>query len=149
MSSAAIAAIGLFAATLPQQAAPSCAVTRATIFYERLADMPAEIRADVPRHGEIADAGQPYNEYDYSVGPELPHRRFILGGTSGGNWFVWLRHGGFDRHYHVLGYHPVYSHVNEPPHLRLAADFTGEPCVAINAFLNGVTTSLRDNPGER
>src|SRR4051794_13801843 len=88
----------------PQPPAPHCAIARPATFYERLADMPAEIRADVAKHGAIADAGQPFNEYDFDVDPRLPDRGFILGGSSGGNWFVWLRHGGFDRHDHVLGY---------------------------------------------
>jgi hypothetical protein len=146
MPSVLITVMGLLSAALSQQTARTCAVTRATRFYERLADMPAEIRADVAQRGAIADAGQPYSATDLILDPDLPRRIFILGGTSDGNWFVWLHHGGFAPHDHVLGYSPVFSHVNEPPELHLAADFTGEPCVAINAFLGGATTNIPGNP---
>jgi hypothetical protein len=111
--------------------------------------MPVEIRADVARHGTTADAGQPYSATDMILDPDLPSRSFVLGGTSGGDWFVWLRHGGFSPHNHVLGYRPIQFHIDEPYHLRLAADLEGEPCVAINAFLNGVYTNVGDGPDER
>jgi hypothetical protein len=133
------------AAAPPAAAEPGCAVTRATVFVRRFADLPAEIRDDVLRGGAIAEAGQPFNEGDviYLDQPRLPDRRFVLGGQSGGNWFLWFDHGGFARHDHVLGYHPVYSAANmQTPTLMRAADFIGEPCEAINAFLRGVMTSL-------
>jgi hypothetical protein len=123
---------------------PTCAITRSTVIVRRFADLPAAIRDDVLRGGAIAEAGQPFIRSDVVRYRErgLPDRRFVMGGSSDGNWFVWFEHGGFARHYHVLGYHPVYSSGNERPDLLRAADFIGEPCEAINAFLRGVMTSL-------
>lgn len=121
---------------------PECAVTFATRFYHRLADMPEEIRADLASHGPIADAGEPFEETDFITDASLPGRRFVLGGVSDGKWFVWVDHGGFVRHDDVFGYRPVYSKADEPPRLLRFAALQGEPCVAINAFLAGVQTPL-------
>jgi hypothetical protein len=125
---------------------PSCAVTRATVFVHHFAELPGEIRDDMLGDGRIADAGQPFTPNDAFTDASLPHRRFVLGGRSGESWFVWIDHGGMGRHYHVLGYSPVHGD-RGPPTLMRSADFIGEPCEAINAFLHGVMTSvIEDRP---
>jgi hypothetical protein len=128
----------------PQE--PSCAVTRAIVFVRHFAQLPREIRDDVLRDGTIADSGEPFTPYDVVTDPSLPHRRFVLGGRSGGSWFVWIDHGGRARHYHVLGYSPVHGD-RDPPMLMRSADFMGEPCEAINAFFGSLMTSvIEDRP---
>ena len=122
---------------------PVCAVSRATVFYDKFADLPNEIQSDILKLGAIAEAGQPYNETDGIIDASLPMRRFNMAGRTNGDWFIWLTHGGLVRHEHVRGYQPLYAG-NKPPTLHLVADFTGEPCVAINAFVSGVRSNLHE-----
>lgn len=123
---------------------PACAVTRATVFVRRFADLPREIREDLLRIGPIAEAGQAFAANEDEPDPRLPARRFVIAGVSDLRWFVWIDHGGPSRHAHVRGYDPLYTSSNDTPTLVLVADFVGEPCEAINAFLRGVMSNLDD-----
>lgn len=119
---------------------PTCSVTHATVFYDRFKDMPKDIQADVLKQGAIADKGEPYEQYDVIRHGDWPRRAFVRGGQSNGKYFVWIDQGGFVRYNRVLGYEPVYRKTNEAPTLVRFADLQGEPCAAINAFLDGVIT---------
>lgn len=125
------------------QSKQTCAVARATVFYDKLKDMPQPIQTMIRDAYPVAEASEPYNETDM-ITQDLPMRRFVLGGRSGDRWFVWLEHGGFAPHHHVLGYSNVYRYVDKPPEIRQSADFRGEPCVAINAFVAGISTTMPD-----
>ena len=125
------------AAAAPQQ--PQCAVSFATRFVDRFAELPEAIRADLTKDGKVAEPGEPFNDTDDILDPNLPQRRFIRGGRSGDKWFVWLDHGGFDHHFDVFGYRQVWEKADRFRWYR-AAELQGEPCVAINAFLAGVWT---------
>jgi hypothetical protein len=131
----------------PKELEPTCSVARATVFVRRFADLPKAIRDDILRGGAIAEAGDKFTSTDAVTDPSLPTRRFVLAGESQGSWFVWIDHGGFGRHYHVLGYMPVYEGKAQTPRPMLAADFIGEPCEAINAFFRGVMTNLSEGEG--
>lgn len=151
MLSMLLTALALQAAAPAQEAwrAPdaTCAVTRATVFVRRFADLPREIREDLLRIGPVAEAGQPFAAgEDEAERPGYPVRRFVIAGVSDSHWFVWIDHGGSSRHAHVRGYDPLYTSSNDTPTLILVADFVGEPCEAINAFLRGVMSNDDDRP---
>ena len=141
MLSLMLAASALIATAPEEEAEPTCPADPSLILVRRLAELPSAVREDAKRDGAIAEAGQPFTPYDVIVDRSLPHRRFVLAGTKAGRWFVWIDHGGFGRHYHVLGYHPVYSGFEKVPTLMRAANFIGAPCPAIDAFFRGVMTS--------
>jgi hypothetical protein len=128
------------AATSTTDKRPVCAVTRTTVFYDRLADILPEIQKDVLKRGAVAEAGRPFNRTDAIEDASLPFRRFVRAGHSGNTWFVWLEHGGLAYHYDVFGYSPLYGDRGSPK-LVLSAEFSGEPCAAIKAILSGVGSS--------
>ena len=63
----------------------------------------------------------------------------VLAGQSGTKWFVWIDHGGFSRHYDVFGYSQLWEKADTYRWFR-STQLQGEPCIAINAFLDGVHT---------
>ncbi len=143
-----LAASTLFATAQGIGGEQVCAIARSTVYVRRLMDLPEAIREEVLRHGEVAEAGQPFQESDDVIiqegRPPLPSRRFVLAGESNSDWFVWIDHGGFARHAHVYGFRPVFRGNAVTPELTLFADLEGEPCEAINAFLRGVWSSFEE-----
>jgi len=49
----------------------------------------------------IANHGERFNATDV-VTEDLPARRFILAGSSGGLWFIWYEHGGIAYHHDLV-----------------------------------------------
>jgi hypothetical protein len=135
-----LAASAWLAAQADEEAAPHCRFDRSLVLVRRFAEVPPAVREDILRDGAIAEAGQPFTPYDDISDPSLPVRRFVLAGTKAGQWFVWIDHGGFARHNHVLGYYPVSYGFEKRPRLMRAANFIGAPCAAIEAFFKGVIT---------
>ena len=124
---------------------------RAT-YFSRLEDMPEPIQADFrERVGRVAAPDEAFNPGDviYTDDP-TPERRFLRGLRSGDYWFVWYEHGGFAFHRHVLAYSIRINgnaYVSGEPHraqpgdrveTTLAANLTGDPCIATDAILDGV-----------
>lgn len=138
-----IATIAVATAIL-KDSRPVCTVTRATVFYDRLADLPPEIQKEILAQGDVADPDRPFNRTDAIEDSTVPFRRLVRAGSSGGSWFVWLEHGGLAYHYDIFGFLPLHK-AKGPPQLVMTAAFTGEPCVAINAILNGVYSSRETN----
>jgi hypothetical protein len=120
---------------------PVCAVSHATVFYDRLKDMPQEIQDDARKRGPIADAGERYDRGGASF-PNRPSRGFVRGGKSEGKWFVWIDQGGYSRYYSVFGYEDVFEGANIPSKPVRIANFQGDPCAAINAIFDGVSSGL-------
>jgi len=129
-----------FGSAADTQAAPQCAVRYVTRMVAHFSDLPDQIQRDILKDGTIADAGQPFEPYDYITDASLPRRRFIAAGRSGTKWFVWIDHGGFARHDDVLGFSQVWQKADSFQWYR-TAELQGEPCIAINAFLDGVRTA--------
>ncbi len=63
----------------------------------------------------------------------------VMAGQSGLKWFVWIDHGGFSRHDDVFGYSQLWEKEDTYRWYR-STQMQGEPCIAINAFLDGVNT---------
>jgi len=121
------------------EAPPQCPVRYATRFVTHFADLPDQIQKDILKGGKIADPGQPFEAYDDITDPDLPRRRMVLAGHSGVKWFVWIDHGGFARHNDVFGFSQLWEKADTFRWYR-DADLQGDPCIAINAFLDGVST---------
>jgi hypothetical protein len=122
-----------------EEATPQCGVRYATRYVSHFAGLPEQIQKDILSDGDIADVGQPFEPYDYIIDPNLPNRRMVMAGQSGVNWFVWIDHGGFSRHYDVIGYSQIWEKDNTYSWYR-TAELQGDPCIAINAILDGVTS---------
>jgi hypothetical protein len=134
-----LTALAFGATTASAESAPQCSVRYATRFVTHFADLPDQIQKDILNGGKIADTGQPFEAYDSITDPSLPRRRLVLAGQSGLKWFVWIDHGGFDRHYDVFGFSQIWEKVDVFRWYR-NAELQGDPCIAINAFLDGVRT---------
>jgi hypothetical protein len=119
---------------------PQCAIPLVTYPVERIGDLPEAIRSDLLRDGPVAEPDQDFNDIDLVRDPNLPHRRLVQAGRTGGEWFVWLDHGGSNRHADVIGYRQLWE-TNQTFRWYRAAELQGEACVAINAFLHGVWTA--------
>lgn len=109
-----------------------------------MADLPKQVRDDLLKDGQIADPDQPFEAYDNITDPLLPGARLVLAGESGLRWFVWIDRGGFARRDQVYGYGQLWDKVDHFTWYR-SAELEGDPCIAINAFLDGVTTSARNH----
>ncbi|NKJ00722.1 hypothetical protein [Novosphingobium sp. SG707] len=118
-----------------------CSVKYSTVFVSRIEDLPEEIQKDILKDGEVANPRKPFQAYDV-IQPGLPNRRLVLAGHSGDRWFVWIDHGGYNRHDDVLGFSQLWEKVDVFRWFR-AAELQGEPCIGINAFLDGVGTPAR------
>lgn len=129
------ALIGTVAAPVP---VPLCSPRYATRHIASIAYLPPEVRTDVLKSGSVADAADPFEATDSVTNPDLPRRRFVTGGKSNHRWFVVVEHGGYDRHIDVLGYSELWTNGSSTWHR--SATFQGDPCIAINAFLDGVWT---------
>ena len=143
-----LAMLAFGAAPVSEDAAPQCGVRYATRFVSHFADLPEQIQMDILDDGKVADVGQPFEPYDSIVDPNLPSRRMVLAGQSGIKWFVWIDHGGFSRHPDVLGYSQLWEQDNTYSWYR-SAELQGDPCIAINAFLDGVSTHDLIRKGRR
>ena len=119
--------------------APQCPIRYATTLVSRFADLPDKIRSDILKDGKIADPDQPFEPYDSISDPDLPFRRLVMAGQSGVRWFVWIDHGGFNRHFDVIGFSQLWEKRDTFRWYR-SAELQGDPCIAINAFLDGVVT---------
>ena len=139
MIQTALIPLALAAASVSAEDDVHCAVSFATHFVGRFAELPEEIRNDVLKDGKIAEPDGAFNETDDIDDRNLPFRRLVRAGRSGGQWFVWIKHGGFSPHYDVLGFRPFWEKADRYRWYR-AGEFQGEPCIAINAFLAGVQT---------
>ncbi|MEZ0243787.1 MAG: hypothetical protein ACAH11_10460 [Sphingomonas sp.] len=128
--------------SLPATQDPECSVGRATIFVDRFADLPDEIRQDILKTGKMAEPGEAFEGTDSITDSSLPRRRFVRGGLSNDQWFAWVYHGGFAPHYDVFGYRKLWE-TRDTFRWYRAAELQGDPCVAINAFLDGVRTPQR------
>lgn len=124
----------------PELPQPQCAIAFATRFADRLSDLPKQIQDDLLKEGKVAEASEPFNNYDVTDDIDRPWRRFVRAGQSGSKWFVWLEHGGIQPHYDVFGYGQLWESTDKFTWHR-GAQLQGEPCIAINAFFSGVWTS--------
>jgi len=140
-----LAILALEAPILPQQTTSQCSVRHATKFVAHFSDLPDQIQIDLLKGGKIADVGQPFEEGDAIIDSNLPRRRLVLAGKSRNKWFVWIHHGGFSPHADVFGFSEVWEKREEFRWYRSAA-LQGDPCVAINAFLDGIGTPQRIEP---
>jgi hypothetical protein len=127
------------AAPVAPRASPQCAVRYAARYVRHLADLPKQVRDDILKDGQIADPDQPFEAYDDITDPTLPRARLMLAGESGTKWFVWIDRGGFVRRDQVYGYGQLWDKVDHFDWYR-SAQLQGDPCIGINAFLDGVTT---------
>ena len=118
---------------------PQCPVRYETTFVSRISDLPDPIQSLVARGGKVADPGQDFEPSDDMGNPGLPRRRMVLAGHSGGKWFVWIDHGGFDRHNDIFGFTRLVEKGSAVGWHR-SAMLQGDACIAINAFLDGVRT---------
>lgn len=136
-----VASVALAAIQAGSQSAPHCPVRYATRHVTSLADLPPQVKADILKSGPIADMGEAYEETDSIIDPNLPRRRFVSAGSSNHRWFVVIDHGGFNRHFDVIGYTQLLGKRNSFTWHRSAV-LQGDPCIAINAFLDGVWTPV-------
>jgi len=134
-----IASVALVAIQAGSQPAPYCPVRYATRHVTSLAELPPQVKADILKSGAIADMGEPYEGTDSITDPNLPRRRFVSAGSSNHRWFVVIDHGGYDRHFDVIGYAQLWAKRDSFTWHRSAV-LQGDPCIAINAFLDGVWT---------
>lgn len=134
-----ILTFALAATTLQGVQPPQCSVRYETIYVRQVADLPQQIQSDLLQGGAIADPDQPFEASDEIADPDLPTRRLMLAGRSRNGWFVWIDHGGYARHADVFGYRQLWSRPDSFVWYRSAA-LQGDPCIAINAFLDGVST---------
>lgn len=62
-------------------------------------EVPAAVRSAIERRWDepgIADPGEPFQEYDYSIaGKHLPSRRLLFAAKAKHTWLVCYEHGGF------------------------------------------------------
>jgi hypothetical protein len=134
---------------------PGCRLRHRVTYLPRLETMPASIQADFrSRVGSIAGPNEPFNPSDviYS-GDSTPSRRFLRGVQSGDYWFIWYEHGGYGLQRHVLAYSMTVNgnaHVSGEPQragptdrveTTLVENMTGDPCLATDAILDGVSSS--------
>ncbi|MFL9842488.1 hypothetical protein ABS767_16075 [Sphingomonas sp. ST-64] len=134
-----LASVALLAVQTGSPPARNCPVRYATRYATSLGDLPAQVKADILKSGAIADTGEPFEGTDVILDRQLPRRQFVTAGSSNDRWFVVIDHGGFDRHIDVIGYIPLLGKSGSFTWHRNAV-LQGDPCIAINAFLDGVWT---------
>ena len=132
------------AGAVDDRPSPQCPVRYATTYVRHLTDLPKQVRDDLLKDGEIAEPDQPFEAYDSISDPSLPRARLVLAGQSGTRWFVWIDRGGFNRRDQVYGYRQLWDKADHFDWNR-DAQLEGDPCIGINAFLDGVTTPTRPN----
>jgi hypothetical protein len=116
---------------------PECELGRSVKWIETLGALPSSVRSGLlARAHDMADTGQPFNQYDYGDGPR---HRFIAGGQVGSEWFVWYEHGGRAHHRHVVFFEVgmVDAKGSAPP-LAMANFVSSNLCTATRAYLEGV-----------
>jgi len=131
---------------------PACRMRHRVTPIARLEDMPASIQADFRgRVDSIAGPNEPFNPGDVSyIGDPTPERRFLRGVQSGDHWFIWYEQGGIGSLRRVLAYTmfvngngrlagpPQRAGPSDRVETVLVENFTGNPCIATDAILDGV-----------
>jgi len=123
------------------QDAKVCPDAAGVITLKRLADLPEEVHRDVLSDGRLADAGQPYHTFETSLNDTLPVRRFVRAGRAGNAMYVWVESG-----MPALLQDEIFGFGYAEGHWHRTSASEGNPCVAAQAVVAGVASTLRSNP---
>ena len=112
-------------------------------------DLPDEVRLTLQTffHGDIAEAGGPFNATDTWIGnPPYPTRRFIRAYRHGSRWIVWYEAGGRGHSLHAVGV--IQRSWQARPEVDTYARYVGfegrQLCAASRAYFEGAMTSQSD-----
>ncbi len=124
----------------------ACTTVHPVVFFRTLDDLPAPIRADFMNRAGVGEppAATPATAdkggvQEIVVESDARTFRLLRVGKSGDTWFIWYELGGLGVSMHEVFYGlGVSGMTHEPTAFRWGGFVSWNPCLATDAFLDGV-----------